>query len=526
MPTVVVAEPFAESGLTILREGGVDVISCIGAGRDALLEQVKHADGLIVRSETRVDRDLLQVARALQVVGRAGVGVDAIDVGAATEAGIIVLNTPAANTLAATEQTFALLLAVMRHVPAAVNSIKEQRWERGPFIGNELFGKIIGIVGLGRIGGAVATRAQAFGMHVIACDPYVAPARAQAHGVTLFSLDELLARSDIVTLHVPMSAQTKHLIDAPRLSKMKPGSVLVNCARGGIIDEDALLAALERGTPRVAAIDVVADEPPVRGSSGAALHTHPRVIATPHLGGSTHEALARIASELASDLVNVLNGRPAEGAVNAPSAHGPGAERLRPYVDLAYRIGVLYPQLGDEAAIGPVELRLQGDLADADAQPLATAFFSGLLQRTTERRISMVNADAIARERGLTLSIHTSQERDAWSSSIAITTRAHSIVGTVLHHGSRIVELDGFEIDAQPQGCLIFTRHQDIPGMIGRVGMVLGDAGVNISTMQVARAAAGEDAMMVLAVDRAPAAGTIETLALIPGMLSVRGVTL
>ena len=525
MARVIVAEPFAESGLEVLRAGGVEVISCIGAGRDTLLAALDGADGLIVRSETRVDRELLAASASLCVVGRAGVGVDAIDVAAATDAGIVVVNTPAANTIAATEQTFALMLAVARHVPQAWAALKSGRWERAPFVGNELYGKTLGIVGLGRIGGAVALRARAFGMRVVASDPYIAASRAQAHDVELLPLDELLNVADIVTVHTPLNAQTRNLIDGPRLAGMKHSAVLVNCARGGVVDETALLRALDAGQLRAAAIDVVAEEPPPPHGAGAKLHRHERVIATPHLGGSTHEALARIAIELAQDLVSVLRGRPAGGAVNAPIPRGADAEKLRPYVDLAFRAGMLVPQLGDDAPLSPLVLTLRGDIAELDSAPLVTAFLAGLLKRTSDRRISVVNAAAVAQERGLHVDVRHIRERDAFASSLAVRAGPHTVVGAALQHGLRLVEIDGFELDTEPDGPLILTRHQDVPGMIGRAGTILGDAGVNISTMQVARGAQGE-AMMVLAVDRQPGAATLDALAAITGMRAVRAVVL
>jgi D-3-phosphoglycerate dehydrogenase len=526
MPRVVIAEPFAESGQDVLRRAGIDVVSCVGADRAALLERLRDADGLIVRSETRVDRDLLEASRALCVVGRAGVGVDAIDVAAATQAGIVVVNTPAANTIAATEQTFALMLALLRHTPQAYASIKAGEWKRAPFVGNELFGKILGIVGLGRIGGGIATRAQAFGMHVVACDPYIAPSRAEAHGVELLELKDVLARADIVTLHVPLGEQTVRLMDASHLAMMKPGAILINCARGGVIDEGALLAALDSGHLRAAALDVVADEPPVPGGLGARLLAHPRVVATPHLGGSTHEALARIATELATDLVNVLQGRPADGAVNAPTPRGADAEKLRPYVDLAYRLGILHPQLDASSPLMPIVMTLRGEIAELDSAPLVTAYLSGLLQLTSDRRVSVVNALSIARERGLSVDVRSRTARDSFASSLAVTAGAHTVVGTSLHHGLRIVEIDGFEIDAIPSGSLLLTQHRDVPGIIGRVGMILGDAGVNISTMQVARSTEGGEAIMILSVDRPPDARTLDALSLVPAILSVRSLSL
>ncbi|GAC1499304.1 MAG: phosphoglycerate dehydrogenase [Vulcanimicrobiaceae bacterium] len=523
-PRVVIAEPFAESGQAVLRAAGIDVVSCIGAQRPVLLDALEQAQGLIVRSETRVDRELLHAANALCVVGRAGVGVDAIDVAAATQAGIVVLNTPAANTIAATEQTFALLLAALRHIPAAAVSVKDGRWERTPFIGHELFGKTLGIIGLGRIGGSVATRARAFGMHVIACDPYIAPSRAEAHGVAMVSFEELLGRSDIITLHTPLNEQTLGLIGRAELAQMKHDAVLVNCSRGGVIDECALLDALEAATLGGAAIDVVAVEPPQPGSAGAKLHAHPKVLATPHLGGSTHEALARIATELAADMVSVLAGRPADGAVNAPAAHGADAQVLRPYVDLAYRIGVLLPQVGGAALLDRAVVTMNGDIAELDSAPIVTALLSGILQRTTEHRISIVNADAVARERGIVVEVRHQRERATYSATLIVEAGQHRVIGTALSHGLRLIEIDGFETDAAPLGTLVLTRHRDIPGMIGRAGTILGDAGLNISAMQVARSAQGGEAMMVLAVDRPPDGPTLEALRSVPGMELVRAI--
>jgi D-3-phosphoglycerate dehydrogenase / 2-oxoglutarate reductase len=518
---VVIAEPFADLGQAVLHEHGIDVVSCVGRPREELIEALHDADGLIVRSETRVDRDLLAHAPRMRVVGRAGVGVDAIDVDAATEAGIVVVNTPAANTIAATEQTFALMLSLVRHVPAANASIREGRWERTPFIGTELFGKTLGIVGLGRIGGGVASRARAFGMHVIAHDPFIPESRAEALGAELASLEELLERADVVTLHVPLTPQTRGIIDARALDRMKGTALLVNCARGGVIDEEALLQALDAQKIRAAAIDVVAHEPPTADSAGAKLHRHPRVLATPHLGGSTREALERIAVELARDVADALGGRPAAGAVNAPAPTGAQAERIRAYVGAADRLGRLLPQLFEDALRMPLRLHVSGEIAAADTQPLRTAFLAALLQTTTERRVSIVNAEALAREIGVVLDVVADPQPAPFASLLAIWAGPHRIGTTVLSGGPRIVQIDGYELDAIPQGAWIVTRHEDVPGMVGRVGTILGDAGVNISTMQVARDPNGGPALMVLAVDRAIGREHLQQLRTIAGMQRV-----
>jgi D-3-phosphoglycerate dehydrogenase len=520
----VVAESFAPEGERVLLERGVEVVSCVGATRDALVTALRDADALIVRSETRVDRTLLEAGPGLRVVARAGVGVDAIDVEAATQAGIVVVNTPAANTLAATELTLAMMLAALRHLPDAAAALRAGRWERAQYVGNELFGKTLGIVGLGRIGAAVAVRAHAFGMSVLAADPYVGAARAEAYDATLVDLDELLERADIVTLHVPLTAQTKNMMSARRFGRMRPHAIFVNCARGGVVDERALLDALDSGRIAQAAIDVVALEPPTPGSPGTRLHCHPRVIATPHLGGSTHEALRRIAVELATDVADVLAGRPAQGAVNAPAPTGADAQLLRRYVDIAYRLGVVLPQLLDGTLQTPVTLIARGDIAGADPAPLRAALLSGLLQTTTERRVSIVNAEAIAAEAGVVLLVRSDEVRDPYVASLAVASGVHRLVGTSLHHGARIVEIDGFDVDAVLAGVLIVTRHRDMPGMIGRVGTILGEANVNISTMQVSRNAQGGDALMTLAVDRPVERPALDAIALVPGIVSVASI--
>jgi len=523
---VVVAEPFSPSGVAVLEAAGIEVVSQVGGSRAELADAIAEADGLIVRSETRVDRELLARASKLQVVARAGVGVDAIDVPAATEAGILVLNTPAANTLAAIEQTFALTLALARHTVRANASILADRWERTPFIGTELAGKTLGIVGLGRIGGGVATRAAAFGMTLLASDPFISQQRADALDVELVPLADLLGRADVVTLHTPLSTQTRGLIGAAELALMRPTALLVNCARGGIVDEPALLVALDAGTIRAAAIDVVAHEPPQAGDPGSRLQRHPKVLATPHLGGSTVEALERIATELARDVASVLGGGPAAGAVNAPIPDGPEAERLRPFVDLAHRLGRLYPQLAAERNLRPFEIVLEGQIAPLDAEPLVTAFLSGLLQTTTDRRVSIVNARAIAAELGITVAARGDDRPSSFLSTLRITGGDTTLVGTVAYGGPRLVSVDGFEVESIPSGPLLVTLHHDVPGIIGRVGTILGNAGINISAMSVSRRDAAGSAVMILATDTPVPSDVVAAVRVMAGMRSVRAVGL
>jgi len=519
---VVVAEPFDERGVAVLREAGAEVVSLVGSPREALREALREARGLIVRSETRVDAQLLAAAPNLEVVARAGVGVDAIDVDAATAAGIVVVNTPSANTLAATELTFALLLAAMRHVPQAHASVHAGKWERKHFIGHELHGKTLGIIGLGRIGSNVAARAAAFGMTVIAHDPYLAPSRARALNVELTGFEELLARADVVTLHVPLTAKTRGMMERTALAQMRDDAVLVNCARGAVIDAGALMETLDAGRLRAVAIDVVPEEPPPPGSASARILTHERVVATPHLGGSTYEALERIALELAGDVVRVLGGRPASGAVNAPMLRGADAERASAFIDLAHRLGAILPQLFDDAMRAEIAVVLQGELEGIDAEPFVAALLAGALPLVTDRRVTLVNAGAIGREIGVRVAVSREANAPPFRSSLLVAAGDHRIVGTVLPHGPRIVEIDGFEIDAVPEGTMLVTHHRDVPGMVGRIGTILGEANVNISTMQVARTARGGDAMMVLEVDREIERAVVEQIGGVEGMTAVR----
>jgi D-3-phosphoglycerate dehydrogenase len=523
---VVVAEAFAEKGLEILRSAGITVDSLVGRPRADLVKALETADGLIVRSETKVDRALLGHGPKLAVVARAGVGVDAIDVDAATDAGVIVLNTPAANTLSATEQTFALMLSLARKTPQAVQMVREGVWDRRNLIGTELAGKRLGIVGLGRIGGNVAARARAFGMTVLACDPFISPARAESFDVRLVDLDTLLREADIVTLHVPLTAETRGMIDAAHLAKMQPHAYVINCARGGVVVEEDLLAALDAGKIGGAALDVVAVEPPPPGGSGAKLHRHPKVIATPHLGGSTVEALERIALELAEDVARVLLGAPGLGAVNAPVPNGPEAERVLPFLEVAYRMGRFFPQFASGDAHGSFAMLLQGELAEVPPDPFVRAFLSGMLQVTTERRVSVVNAESIAYELGIRVEARGDASPTPYAGALRVVGGTVSVSGTAVNGSPRIVEAGGFEIDAVPVGAMLVTQHHDVPGMIGRVGTILGNAAVNISNMQVSRNAIGGDAIMILGIDHPADDDTLAALRSVAGIASVRSLTL
>lgn len=521
-PLVVVAESLAETGLAVLRDGGLEICDAAGRSRDELSSLIAGAQALVVRSKTKVDGALLDGAPALRVVGRAGVGVDAIDVEAATRHGIVVLNTPDSSTLATAEHTFALMLALCRNVSAGHERIAQRRWSAQGLTGVELAGKTLGVVGLGRIGANVAARARAFSMTVIAHDAVVSEARAESLGAKLVSLEELLKRSDFVTLHAPLTSQTQGFFGARQFALMKPGARVINCARGGLIVESDLLGALESGHLAGAALDVVREEPPKPDAAVWALLNHPHVVATPHFGGSTREAQERIAADLCRDIVAVLHGRPPSGAVNAPVNAPPEA---RPYVELAHSLGAAFPQMCEEQH-AHFSLMLEGDLAGYESLPFSVAFLVGLLPHLTDQRVSAVNAQEIAQQLGISVEPLGAPCERGFAKAIAVRSHHAGLAGTVVHGEQlRIVEIDGFEVDVPPRGHLLLTRHRDVPGIVGKVGTILGAANVNISTMQVARSDQG-DAIMLLGIDRVPDARILTQLRGIEDVGSVTAIEL
>ena len=521
-PRVVVAEFLAAEGIRVLTDGGADIVDVIGRDRDGLKDALRAGEALVVRSKVRVDEDLLETAPALRAIGRAGVGVDGIDVGAASRRGIVVINTPDASTIAAAEHTFALLLALCRNIVAGQRRILEGEWSARGLTGIELSGKTLGIVGLGRIGSAVAVRAKAFGMLVLAHDAFASEARAESLGAKLVALDDLLRDADIVTLHAPLTPQTQNLIGRPQLDRMKKGARLVNCARGGLVDENALLEALDDGRIAGAALDVVGDETLPPDSTVGQLLAHPLVTVTPHLGGSTREAQARIAVDLCKDILAVLAGRPPSAAVNAPVA---ADAQARPFVDLAYTLGKIFAQIADQME-PRFSLFLEGELQGHEQAPFTAAFLVGLLQSITDRRVSSVNAEQIGSELGISIEAYATPCERGFARALSIRGGSAAIAGTVVHGEQlRLIELGGYEIDFAPYGHILMTRHSDIPGVVGHVGTILGSSGINISTMHVARKTGGE-AMMLMALDRAPSQEILVRLRAGDQLRSVRAIEL
>jgi D-3-phosphoglycerate dehydrogenase len=496
---ILVAEPLAPEGVELLeRHHDVDVR--LGCSPEELRAIIGDYDALIVRSQVKVDAALIDAGARLVVIGRAGVGVDNVDLDAATRAGITVVNAPTGNTIAAAEHTLALLFALARRIPAADASVRRGEWKRSQFTGLELRGKTLGIVGLGKIGLAVADRARGLEMTVIGADPYVTAEQAALHGVERVELDDLLARADVVTLHVPGGRSTRGLIGPERIARMKPGAFLLNVARGGIVDEAALAAALASGHLGGAAIDVFEREPPV----DSPLLTAPNTVLTPHLGASTAEAQVAVATEVAAQVLDVLDGRPARYAVNAPLLTPETAQAIAPFLPLAETLGRFFAQF-NRTGVRTLTLEIAGEPAAFDASPLAAAVLRGLLETATTERVNLINAAALAKARGITVVERKTPDAGAFASLLTVSGQADgettTVAGTIAAGEPRLVRIDDYWIDMAPADIMLITRHQDKPGTMGRIGLMLGEADVNISAMHLARTAPRADALMILALD-------------------------
>lgn len=489
--------------------------------RDQVLEAIAGHEALIVRSATRVDDELLARGSRLKVVGRAGAGLDNIDVEAATRRGVLVMNTPGANATATAEHTWALLLALARRLPAAERSLRSGQWERSRFVGVQLAGKTIGLIGLGRVGREVARRARGFGMTVLACDPYLAADAAAELEVELADLDDLLARSDVISLHAALTDETHGLLDAARLARVKPGALLVNCARGGLVDEAAVADALDQGRLAGAAFDVFAEEPP----GDNPLLGRDDVVATPHLGASTVEAQRDVSLQIVDQVLAALRGEDFRNAVNLPFIATTGLASIRPWLDLAERLGRLAVALAP-GRIERVEVEARGPEVAPHAAPLSTAILKGVLAPISGEEVNWVNAGVVAAERGIDVvrSRRASAAEYANLVGCRVTTEAgdRSVAGTLFHDRPRAVEIDGYHLDAPPSGTVLLVWNRDVPGVIGRVGTILGDAGVNIAEWRLGRSAPGAIALAFINLDNPAPAGVLQAIESIDGVRSVR----
>jgi D-3-phosphoglycerate dehydrogenase / 2-oxoglutarate reductase len=524
---VLASDKLAESGLKKLRDAGLEVDMKTGLPEAELIKIIPEYDALIVRSETKVTPAIIEAGKKLKIIARAGVGVDNVDLPSATKKGIIVVNSPEGNTIAAAEHTWAMLLAMSRNIPQAHESLRAGKWERSKFTGVEVYGKTLGLVGLGKIGSKVAGYANAFGMTVIAYDPFISPDYAKKIGVELKDLDTVIQTSDYLTFHIPKTKETANMINAARMATMKKGVRIVNCARGGIIDEIALDEALKSGQVAAAALDVFDKEPPEASNP---LLSNPKAVTVPHLGAATVEAQVNVAIDVVEQIIDVLKGGSARAAVNIPSMKPAVLAQVASYMKLAEKLGKLAGQL----SITPtteVKIGYYGDVASKDTAPLTVAILKGMLETAVSEGVNFVNAPIVAKERGINITETKSTESFDFTNKISVSVgedgNKRKVEGSLFATlGERIVGIDGFSVDAIPSGYLVVASHTDQPGMIGNVGMIFGKNNINIGGMEVGRNKAGEKAVMVLNIDGPVSDKVLKELEKIKGVHSAKLVSL
>ncbi|MCD1294367.1 phosphoglycerate dehydrogenase [Methanocella sp. CWC-04] len=501
---VLVTDPISEEGIKILKaEPDVQVDVETKLTKEQLIEKIKDYDALIIRSETQVTKDVIEAGKNLKIIGRAGVGIDNVDVPAATDKGIIVANAPEGNMIAACEHTIAMMFSMSRNIPQANISLKSGKWERSKFMGVEVLGKTLGVVGMGRIGGEVTKRVRGMGMEVLAYDPFTTPERAQAIGAKLTTLDEIYEKADFITVHTPLIPSTKHMISTPQFEKMKDGVRIINCARGGIIDEAALLEAIKSGKVAGAALDVFEKEPPV----GNPLLELNQVIVTPHLGASTQEAQVNVAITIAEQVLNAFKGLPVTTALNIPIMKPEMLEKIKPFLPLAEDLGKFIAQITD-GQIKEITVGYSGEIAQREVSLITIAALKGLLDVKMGELVNYVNAKSISKDRGINVVESKFGDVGDYTNLITVTVKTdmmeRKVSGTIFgNKDARIVEIEGYRIDAIPEGYMIVTRHKDRPGVIGNVGTVLGQNNINIAGMVVGRETVRGEAIMILSVDDA-----------------------
>lgn len=519
MPKVLVSDPIDQVGIDILSQvATVDVKTNLSP--EELIRILPDYDAIMIRSGTKLTKEAVEAGKNLKIIGRAGVGVDNVDVSTATRMGIVVVNSPEGNTIAAAEHTLAMMMSLSRFIPAANASLKDGKWDRKSFTGVEVYKKTLGILGLGKIGSHVATVAKALGMRILAYDPFLTAERAEKLGVHLVELEILLREADYITLHLPKTKDTHHLINADRIAIMKEGVRIINCARGGIIDEVAIAAAIKSGKIAGIALDVFENEPLEADSGLRELGAN--VILTPHLGASTEEAQTNVAVDVAEQIRDVLLGLPARSAVNIPGLRPDVWQKLKPYLQLAEMLGNLVGQLAG-GRVDTLNVKLQGEIANSESQPLVVAALKGLLSPALRERVNFVNASIEAKERG----IHVTETRDPsvedYSGSIHLMAHGsqgeQSVTGALLGKSEiRIISINGFPINVAPTHYMLLTLHRDMPGIIGRIGSLLGNFNVNIASMQVGRRMVRGEAVMVLNIDDPLPSGLLDEIVHIQGV--------
>ena len=522
-PRVLISDSLSPAAVQIFKDRGVEVdyLPALGKDKDKLAEVIGNYDGLAIRSATKVTAKLLEKATKLKVIGRAGIGVDNVDIPAASSRGIIVMNTPFGNSITTAEHAIALMFALAREIPAADASTQAGKWEKNKFMGVEITGKTLGIIGCGNIGGIVADRAVGLKMRVIAFDPFLSPERAIELGVEKVELDDLIRRADIITLHTPLTEKTRNILSAEAIAKTKKGVRIINCARGGLVDETALRAALDSGHVAGAAFDVFIEEP----ATASPLFGHPNVVCTPHLGASTTEAQENVALQVAEQMSDYLIKGAVSNALNMPSITAEEAPRLTPFVKLAEMIGSFAGQLTETGIVG-VRLEYQGEVASMNTRALSAAALTGVLKPQLEA-VNMVSAPVMAKERGIALEEVRREESGTFDSLFRLTVRTErqerSVAGTVFADGKpRIVEIKGIQMDAEFQPSMLYVTNKDKPGFIGRLGSLLGDLGINIATFALGRQAQGEDAIALVAIDAPADEALLEKVQQIPNVVQAK----
>ncbi len=528
MSRVLISDQLAEEGLAVFSETpSIEVEHRHGIDPDELRRILPEYDALIIRSATKVTADLLEVADKLRVIGRAGIGVDNIDLQAATARGVIVMNTPEGNAITTAEHAIALMMSLARRIPQADASLRAGRWERSAFSGSELYNQILGVVGLGNIGSIVADRARGLRMRVIAFDPLVSEERAERLGVTLVSMNDLLERSDFITVHVPLTKDTRGLLGAKAFEKIKPGVLIINAARGGVVDETALLAAIESGKVRGAALDVFEQEPVPQDHP---LLQRDEVVVTPHLGAATSQARLNVAVAVAEQVRDYLMDGIVRNAVNLPAISPEQIDEIRPFLALGERLGRFQGQLARDG-IEEVEVEYAGEIAEFNVQPVTLAVLKGLIEPWVGERVNYVNAPHLAQQKGIRVIESKATVPQDFVSLLTIRVRSGGrtrlIAGTLFGRTQpRVVRVDDFMLEAIPEGATLLIYNQDRPGVVGRVGGALGTAGINIVRMQLGLHPKGHEALQLLNVDPMPSDEVVEALRALPEVITVELVEL
>ncbi|TJY44377.1 phosphoglycerate dehydrogenase [Cohnella pontilimi] len=526
---VLVSDPISDLGISLLIEASdIAVDKKTGLTEDELVGIIGEYDALLVRSQTKVTERIMSAGKQLKVIGRAGVGVDNIDLDAATKRGIIVINAPDGNTITTCEHTFAMMMALARHIPQAYLKTVGGVWDRKSFVGVELRNKVLGVLGMGRIGSEVAARAKAFGMDVYGYDPFLTEERAEKLGVKLASVEDIIRDADFITVHTPLTPETRHMIGKEQFAKIKKGVRIVNCARGGIIDEKALVEAIDAGIVAGAAFDVFEEEPPAPDHP---FLSHPKIIVTPHLGASTVEAQENVAIDVSEQLLHILRDEPFKNAVNMPPVPADVLSKLEPYFSLGKKLGSFAAQIA-EGPVKEIVINYAGELADVDTQPLNRYVVQGVLAcHLGSDQVNVVNAMHLAKSRGVNIVVSKTQATKGFTNQVSVTLRTTKeerlVAGTLLNgFGARITQVDKFPVDVEPQGHLLLVSHHDKPGIIGRVGTLLGTNDVNIATMQVGRTIVGGAAIMVLGVDKGVTKDVLAQLTALPDLNNAKEIQL